>query len=255
MRLPTHLGIIMDGNGRWATARGQDRSKGHLEGLKATRRVTRAASEAGIRFLSLYAFSTENWKRSSAEVGFLMGLVVRHLEDELDFYRSLGLRVVHSGDRAGLGREVLAALDRIASLTAGHQGMVVNLALNHGGRDEILRALSRWRASGAQGDFGEAELRSHLDLPWLPDLDLVIRSGGDFRTSNFMLWQAAYAEYHFSPRLWPDFGAEDLHAALADYDGRERRFGGVVEKETGLSKPVRRAAKSRRGLSAAILGG
>ncbi len=225
MKVPDHLGIIMDGNGRWATSRGLDRSKGHSEGLKTTRRIVRAASEAGVRFLSLYVFSTENWKRSTEEVGFLMGLVARHLEKELDFYNALGLRVVHSGEREGLFPDVLRALDRTVALTSSHKGMVVNLALNYGGQDEILRAMQRWSEEGGRGRPSAGELRRHFDAPILPDIDLVVRTGGEFRVSNFFLWQTAYAEFIFSQKLWPDFTEDDLRAAFREYAGRDRRFG------------------------------
>lgn len=231
MLVPEHVGIIMDGNGRWATARGLDRTKGHLEGLKAARRITRAASEAGVKVLSLYVFSTENWKRSTDEVGFLMGLVALHLEKELAFYRELGLKVVHSGDRSALTGEVRRTLDRVIVQTADHQGMIVNLVLNHGGRDEIIRAVNRWAQSASTGAappaFSPTDLRKNLDVPGLPDLDLMIRTGGEVRLSNFLLWQAAYAEFVFSPRLWPDFTEADLQAALREYAGRGRRFGAI----------------------------
>jgi undecaprenyl diphosphate synthase len=235
MRVPEHLGIIMDGNGRWAASRGLSRSKGHAEGLKITRRITKAASELGVRYLSLYVFSTENWKRSTEEVGFLMGLVAGHLEKELGFYDSLGLRVVHSGDPAALPKEVRRAMTKVVAATAKHQGMVVNLALNHGGRDEILRAVDRWSHAHPRGAFSEAALRSHLDVPELPDLDLLIRTGGELRLSNFLLWQAAYAELVFSEKLWPDFHEADLKAAFAEYTARDRRFGGISGEEN-LSK-------------------
>jgi undecaprenyl diphosphate synthase len=227
MQLPEHVGIIMDGNGRWASARGLDRTKGHLEGLKAARKVTRAASEAGVRYLSLYVFSTENWKRSKAEVGFLMGLVALHLEKEFDFYRELGLRVVHSGDREALSAEVRRTVDRVVAQTSAHTGMTVNLVLNHGGRDEIVRAVNRWTRTATGKAFGAADLRRNLDVPELPDLDLMIRTGGEFRLSNFLLWQAAYAEFVFSPRLWPDFDEAALRAALKEFAGRGRRFGAI----------------------------
>ncbi|HUX39178.1 MAG TPA: polyprenyl diphosphate synthase [Rectinemataceae bacterium] len=229
MQVPDHLGIIMDGNGRWATSRGLPRSKGHLEGLKTTRKIVRAASEAGLRHLSLYVFSTENWKRSAEEVKYLMSLVAKHLEKELDFYHALGLRVVHSGDRPALPREVLKALDRTVELTSTHQGMVVNLALNYGGRDELLRAMERWQGAGGRGRPTEEDLRKAFDAPELPDVDLVIRTGGELRLSNFLLWQTAYAEFVFSPILWPDFTEEDLREALRDFAGRDRRFGKAPE--------------------------
>jgi len=248
MDVPDHLGIIMDGNGRWASARGLDRSKGHLEGLKTTRRIVRAASEAGVRFLSLYVFSTENWKRSAKEVGFLMALAARHLEKELDFYDTLGLRVMHSGDRSALPPEVLRALDRIVAVTAGHRGMVVNLALNYGGRDELLRAVERWSSAGGSGRPTEEDLRKGFDIPFLPDVDLVIRTGGEFRLSNFLLWQTAYAEFIFSPKLWPDFTEDDLRQAIRDFSGRERRFGSAPAPLPAARPSVRRQAVRPRTL-------
>jgi len=227
MIIPEHLGIIMDGNGRWAQARGLDRTKGHLEGLKAARRVTRAAAEAGVKHLSLYVFSTENWKRSTEEVGFLMGLVLVHLEKEFDFYRELGLRVVHSGDRGALAPDVRRCLERVMAQTARHTGMTVNLVFNHGGRDEIVRAVNRWTATKPSEPLTAAALRNHFDVPDLPDLDLMIRTGGETRLSNFLLWQAAYAEFVFSDKLWPDFDELELRAALREYAGRGRRFGAI----------------------------
>jgi len=227
MHVPEHVGIIMDGNGRWATARGLDRTKGHLEGLKAARKVTKAASDAGVKFLSLYVFSTENWKRSTEEVGFLMGLVAVHLEKEFDFYRELGLKVVHSGDREALSADVRRTVDRVVAQTSIHTGMTVNLVLNHGGRDEIVRAVNRWTKAATGKAFGAADLRRHLDVPELPDLDLMIRTGGEMRLSNFLLWQAAYAEFVFSAKLWPDFGEADLKAALKEFTNRGRRFGAI----------------------------
>jgi undecaprenyl diphosphate synthase len=227
MRVPEHLGIIMDGNGRWAQARGLDRTKGHLEGLKAARRVTQAAADAGVKVLSLYVFSTENWKRSTEEVGFLMGLVALHLEKEFDFYRRLGLKVVHSGDRLALSNDVRRTLDRVIAQTARHTGMTVNLVLNHGGRDEIVRAVNRWSQAATGRAFAASDLRQNLDVPSLPDLDLMIRTGGEMRLSNFLLWQAAYAEFVFSPQLWPDFSEADLRAALKEFASRGRRFGAI----------------------------
>ena len=234
MVVPEHLGLVMDGNGRWATARGLDRTKGHVEGLKAARLITRAASEAGVKYLSLYVFSTENWKRSSEEVGFLMGLVAKHLEKEFDFYRELGLKVVHSGDRDALSPEVRRTLARVIAQTSHHTWMTINLVLNHGGRDEIVRAVNRWTKAATGKLFSATDLRKNLDVPDLPDLDLMVRTGGEMRLSNFLLWQAAYAEFVFSPKLWPDFTAADLHAAFKEYAGRGRRFGAIP----GVTAPI-----------------
>jgi undecaprenyl diphosphate synthase len=228
MSTPQHVGIIMDGNGRWATRQGKDRSQGHLEGLKAARRVTRAASEAGVRYLTLYVFSTENHGRPAREVDFLMGLIGKHLEAEMEFYHELDLRVVASGDLEGLPTGVQKALRRVESATREHGGMTVNLALNHGGRDEIVRAFSRWINRHPGQAPSEGDLAAHLDHPEVPDLDLVIRTAGEQRLSNFQLWRAAYAEFLFSDSLWPDWTATDLHAALAEFGRRKRNFGKVV---------------------------
>ena len=227
MVVPEHLGIVMDGNGRWAQAQGLERTKGHVEGLQVARRITRAASEAGVKYLSLYVFSTENWKRSTEEVGFLMGLVTKHLEKEFEFYRELGLKVVHSGDREALSPEVRRTLARVMKQTAHHTGMTINLVLNHGGRDEIVRAVNRWTKAATGRLFSAGDLRKNLDVPELPDLDLMIRTGGEMRLSNFLLWQAAYAEFVFSPKLWPDFSEADLLAAFREFASRGRRFGAI----------------------------
>jgi len=198
MVVPEHLGIVMDGNGRWAQAQGLERTKGHVEGLKVARRITRAASEAGVKYLSLYVFSTE-----------------------------LGLKVVHSGDREALSPEVRRTLARVMKQTAHHTGMTINLVLNHGGRDEIVRAVNRWTKAATGRLFSAGDLRKNLDVPELPDLDLMIRTGGEMRLSNFLLWQAAYAEFVFSPKLWPDFSEADLLAAFREFASRGRRFGAI----------------------------
>jgi undecaprenyl diphosphate synthase len=222
---PVHVGIIMDGNGRWAQARGLPRTEGHRRGLEVAKRIVTASEELGVKVLSLYAFSTENWRRTSEEVGFLMGLIKRHLMAELDFYREKQVRVVHSGDAEGLPPDIAAEIAQVATDTAGFSRLTVNLAINYGGRDETVRAFRKLALSG--GDISEATLASCLDHPELPDPDLIIRTGGEMRLSNFLMWEAAYAELHFSPRLWPDFGPEDLALAIDDYKRRDRRFGGV----------------------------
>lgn len=220
---PTHVAIFMDGNGRWAKQRGLPRTEGHREGLKAAKRVVQAAKTLGIRFLTLYTFSTENWKRAQEEVKFLMGLVSTYLCAEFEFYKENGVRVVHSGDIEGLPADVQDAIRRVGEDTADFTGITVNLAINYGGRDEILRAIARMPAGSSR--CTEAEFRSFLDQPDVPDPDLIIRAGGERRISNFLIWQAAYSELYFSKVLWPDWTDADMEAALEDYYRRERRFG------------------------------
>ena len=225
--LPRHVGIIMDGNGRWARERGRPRSEGHLEGLTAAKRVTAAAADLGIRWLTLYTFSTENWSRAEEEVSYLMFLIRTHLKREFDFYRRNRIRILHAGDLERLPADVVKEIRSAMADTAGFDGLTVVLAINYGGRDEIVRAVRRAAASGDAAGITEATLRSHLDVPEAPDPDLIIRTGAELRQSNFLLWQSAYAELYYSPRLWPDWDRADLAAALEDYAHRSRRFGGA----------------------------
>ena len=227
--IPRHIGIIMDGNGRWARERSRIRTQGHLEGLKAAKRIVKAASDMGIGYLTLYAFSTENWKRATSEVGFIMGLVRQYLRGEMDFYRENRVRIRHAGDRDGLPRDIAEEIASAEADTRDFEGMQVILALNYGGRDEILRALRRLATGGADMTaLSEGDVASCLDNPDVPDPDLIIRSAGEFRTSNFLLWEGAYAELFVSPKLWPDWTGDDLTAAVNEYRNRERRFGGVT---------------------------
>jgi undecaprenyl diphosphate synthase len=250
----------MDGNGRWAESRGRSRPQGHLEGLKAAKRIVKAASDRGISCLTLYTFSTENWKRDLEEVNFIMTLVRRYLRGELDFYRENGIRIRHAGDPARLPRDIVEELQSACEDTRNFRGMQVVLALNYGGRDEIIRAVNRAlaadRASFADGKTGFTEtlLQSCLDNPDLPDPDLIIRTAGEFRISNFLLWEGAYAEYYISDKLWPDFTAGDLEAALAHYATRDRRYGGIhggihTGKAGGSTAKVSTAGASVPGLA------
>jgi len=228
--LPRHIGIIMDGNGRWASARGLRRTDGHREGLKAAKRVVRRACELGIPFVSLYTFSTENWNRTPDEVKFLMSLVGTNLRKEFPFYEENNIKVLHSGDLQGLPETVQNELTAVERDTDGFTGTRVNLAINYGGRDEILRAFARLSASEdyTRGETPDPELLArYLDRPDFPDLDLVIRTGGERRISNFLLWELAYAELWFSAKLWPDWEGNDLVDALRDFQSRKRNFGGV----------------------------
>jgi undecaprenyl diphosphate synthase len=231
-QVPRHLGIIMDGNGRWATRKGVSRSEGHKEGLKVAKAITQAASDLGISYLSLYVFSTENWKRAEQEVSFLMFLLKTHLLKEWDFYRENRIRVVHSGDLSGLPAEIQSDLKKVVHDTADFRGLTVNLAINYGGQDEIVRAANRWRADSRATELSVEVLSSYLDQPEIPPVDLVIRTGGELRISNFLLWESAYAEFYFSDKLWPDWSSVDLHLALAAYHQRVRRFGGRSRAES-----------------------
>jgi len=226
MAVPAHAGIIMDGNGRWAKARGLPRTEGHREGLKVAKRIIRAAEDLGIRYLSLYTFSTENWKRAAEEVSFLMSLISRHLRAEFDFYRDNHIRIVHTGDASGLPEDVRESIRSVIADTSGYDGITVNLAINYGGRDEIVRGIRALLRDGAS-EVSEDSFRAFLDSPDLPDPDLVIRTGGDMRLSNFLLWESAYAELFFSEKLWPDWTEEDLKRAVESYARRERRYGGT----------------------------
>lgn len=233
--VPVHIGIIMDGNGRWATQRGFRRTRGHREGIEAAKRVVLEAIQQGISVVSLYAFSTENWQRAKEEVSFIMGLVARNLRNQYSFYRDNRIRVCHSGNLDALPKAVQKEIGVVLAETAEFEAITVNLAVNYGGRDEIVRAVNRWAVNRWAGNhlagngekFDETQLRAHLDHPEFPDPDLVIRTGGERRISNFMLWESAYSELYFSDRLWPDWGAEDLRLAISDFQSRKRNYGGI----------------------------
>ena len=225
---PVHIGIIMDGNGRWATQRGLPRTAGHYEGVKAAKRVTAEAAKLGIRYLTYYVFSTENWRRPEKEVTYLMNLLATRLYGELDFYRRVDARVVIRGDVSKLTEAARDAVMATEQATAAHHTITVTLAINHGGQDEIVRSVNRWLSHRCAGQLiTESDIRENLDLSYIPPVDLIIRSGGEKRLSNFMLWDAAYAEFSFHDTLWPDWKASDLHQACTEYAHRARRFGGL----------------------------
>lgn len=223
--LPGHIAIIMDGNGRWARKQGKPRSFGHLEGLKTAKRIISLISELQIPYVTLYVFSTENWKRPPKEVSYLMGLITSYIKKEYPFYEEHDLRVTFTGSLDELPEEVRKALKETQKDTSGHGGTTVNLAVNYGGRDELVRAFARMQE--AQIPVSAEAISAHLDHPEIPDPDLVVRSAGEMRISNFLLWEAAYAELHFSDTLWPDWDAKDLHEALDAFANRTRKFGGV----------------------------
>jgi len=225
--IPIHVGIIMDGNGRWAQNRGLIRTQGHLEGLKAAKRIVKAASDLGIKYLTLYVFSTENWKRTSQEVGYIMGLLKQYLRSEMDFSSRNKIRVRHAGDFASLPSDIQKEISDTIADTAEFDGMQVILAVNYGGRDEILRAFNKLIKANEITNVNVNDLSAYMDNPDIPDPDLIIRSAGEYRTSNFLLWQGAYSEIYISDKLWPDWDKNDLEDAIIDFQKRERRYGGV----------------------------
>jgi len=223
--MPRHVAIIMDGNGRWAKKRMLPRIAGHRKGIEAVRAVTRCARAMGIGVLTLYAFSSENWRRPADEVSDLMGLLRHFIASDLDemVAENVQLRVI--GDYRALAPDLVAMIDGAIARTSGNSGATLVVALNYGAQDEIVRAVSGLVEAGTTIDA--AAIEDALDTRGLPPLDLLIRTSGEHRLSNFMLWQAAYAELLFVDTLWPDFGAKELESAVASYMLRERRFGGL----------------------------
>ena len=233
--LPRHVAIIMDGNGRWAEARGLPRVAGHREGSEAVRAVTRAARRVGIEALTLYAFSSENWQRPEEEVGALMQLLAEFLESERGEMMANGVRLNAIGDLERLPAFVREKLAEVRAETSRNEGLVLTLALSYGGRQELVAAARR--AASARGAALEAaDVEAALQTAGLPELDLLVRTSGERRISNFLLWQAAYAELHFSDVLWPDFRDAELFSAIADYQARERRFGLTGAQLAGRSR-------------------
>jgi undecaprenyl diphosphate synthase len=224
--LPRHIAVIMDGNGRWALRRGLPRIAGHKRGVDTVRRTTEACRQLGVPVLTLYAFSDENWGRPREEVGFLMDMLGTYLKAEIAAMKANGIRFRTIGRIERLPSSARVWIDRAVTETAGNTGMVLNLALSYGGRGEILEAIKRMNAATGPADgLTEDRFSSYLDTAGLPDPDLIIRTSGEKRISNFLLWQAAYAELYFTDTLWPDFEEKDLLAAIVDYQGRQRRFG------------------------------
>jgi undecaprenyl diphosphate synthase len=230
---PRHVAIIMDGNGRWAAARGLPRTEGHRRGVEALRRTVRAAGELGIEILTIFSFSSENWSRPASEIRDLMGLLRRFIRHDLAELHGNNVRVRVIGERDGLAGDIRGLLEEAETLTRDNDGLLLVVAFNYGSRQEIARAARRIADEVAAGrlapdDVTEERLTRHLDAPDVPDPDLIIRTSGEQRLSNFLLWQAAYSELVFSPVYWPDFDRAALESAIAEYRTRERRFGGLV---------------------------
>ena len=232
-RVPVHVGIIMDGNGRWAAERGLSRSEGHKRGVEAVRETVRAAAELGIEYLTLFSFSSENWSRPPAEVQFLFGLLRMFIRSDLAILHDEGVRIVVIGERTGLPADIKALLEEAERLTAGNTAFHLIVAFNYGGRDEIVRAVRRIASDAAQRrldpeKINDSMISDRLDTAGIPDPDLIIRTSGELRLSNFLLWQSAYAELIFLPTYWPDFDRAALRAAVDDFARRERRYGGIA---------------------------
>jgi undecaprenyl diphosphate synthase len=228
VRVPQHVAIIMDGNGRWAQARGRPRSAGHRAGTENLRRVLEAVGELQIPVLTLYAFSTENWSRPVSEVRALLGLAQRVIDRELDELHRRGVCIRHIGRREELDNALVRRIERAEALTRANTALTLNIAFNYGGRADIVDAVRALVREGVPADeIDEAAISARLSTAGLPDPDLVIRTAGEMRLSNFLVWQSAYAEYYSTPTLWPDFDREELQKALLAYQERKRRFGGL----------------------------
>ncbi|MCR5187703.1 MAG: di-trans,poly-cis-decaprenylcistransferase [Treponema sp.] len=231
--LPLHVAITMDGNGRWAQERKLARTAGHDQGLHTVKRIVKAASDLGIKYLTLYIFSTENWKRAEQEVGFLMNLIHIHLVQELDFYRENGIKLHHIGDIDRLPPLIKKDITEAIEDTKDFSGMTLNLAINYGGRDEIIRGIKKIINRNIEADkIDEKLISSFMDMPESPDVDLLIRTGGEKRLSNFLLWHIPYAEQIYRDTLWPDYTNEEFYSDIEAFQNRNRRFG--AEKPSKL---------------------
>ena len=231
--LPRHVAIIMDGNGRWAKKRGLPRTAGHAAGAENFRTIATYCKEIGLEYLTVYAFSTENWKRPAEEVSAIMGLLKKYLIEAIGKMERDRVKMCFFGDLSPLPQELRDLCEQTREISKHYEGVQVNICLNYGGRDELVRAAKAFALDCAAGKadpnhLTEAQFGNYLFSAGVPDPDLVIRPSGEERLSNFLLWQSAYAEYYFTDVLWPDFNRDELHRALAAYQHRQRRFGGVI---------------------------
>jgi len=227
MIIPEHVAIIMDGNGRWAAAHGVPRAKGHAAGCETLEEITEAAVRMGIKYLTVYAFSTENWKRSEEEVGALMNLFRIYMKKIIDIANKNNVRVLVIGDSSRFSADLQAGMTDMINATASNTGMTLTCALNYGGRDELKRAVIKISKEGIKPeDITDECISAHLDTAGTPDPDLLIRTSGELRISNFLLWQIAYSEIYVTDTLWPDFHTSELEKAVEAYNKRNRRFGG-----------------------------
>ncbi len=232
--VPKHIGIIMDGNGRWAKKRFLPRVMGHRAGAQALDKLLKDAEGLGVGYITVYAFSTENWKRTEEEVNGIMGLLREYINRYFNENESMSLRINSMGDLSALNEGLRNDIIRVKELSKERTGITLTIAINYGGRDEIRRATTQIAKDCLSGkispeNINDALISSYLDAPELPDPELIIRTSGEYRTSNFLLWEAAYSEYYFTDKLWPDFTVEDLKEAIAYYQTKDRRFGGRNE--------------------------
>ena len=230
--LPEHVAIIMDGNGRWAKQRGLARSQGHKEGLNSAKRIVAQAASLGIKYITLYTFSTENWKRTQEEVGYLMTLIKGHLRAEFQFYKDNGIKIEHIGDLSGLPKDVQKEILNAKKDTEHFTGTTCVLAINYGSRDEIVRGIKKLVENNVKTeDITEKLISDSLDIKDLPDVDLIIRTCVEERLSNFLLWQCAYAEFIFTDTLWPDYTENEFIEDIIKFQKRNRRFGAVPDQK------------------------
>lgn len=234
MNIPQHIAIIMDGNGRWARQRGKERSEGHIAGMNSLRETVRNVAEAGVKYLTVYAFSTENWGRPQAEVDALMELICKGVEMESEELAKVGIRVRTIGDRSRFSEKVQASLEKIEQMTQAGENMTFVLALNYSSRSEMTTAVQNIAKRVVAGEIKAEEIdekmiSESLYTSFMPDPDLIIRTSGECRLSNFLMWQASYSEFYFTPTLWPDFDKAELEKALEAYSARDRRYG-LVKK-------------------------
>lgn len=231
-KVPNHIAIIMDGNGRWAKSRFMPRTYGHKVGVETIRKVVKECSRLGVRYLTLYAFSTENWKRPKDEVSALMGLLVKYLRNELEELHKNNVKILTIGDISKLPQACIEELDHAKEKTKDNRGLVMSLALNYGGRNDLINAVKNISQEVVDGkisvdDIGDDLISSHLSTKESPDPDLVVRTSGEQRLSNFLLWELAYSEFYFADIHWPDFDEKELQKAIFAYQSRDRRFGGI----------------------------
>ena len=234
-RVPKHIAIIMDGNGRWAKARGEKRTMGHIAGVETVRRITKTAKNAGVKFLTLYTFSTENWNRPAEEIEALMGLLLKNLEDEIFMKNNVSFQVI--GDLKRLPEAIQKKIQEMIERTSKNSSMCLVLALSYSSKSEIQNAVRQIAEEVKEGkldanDINEEVIGKHLYTSFMPDPELLIRTGGEIRLSNYLLWQAAYSELYFCDTYWPDFSEDDFFKAIYDYQNRERRFGKTSEQVT-----------------------